>query len=101
MGVRGDLYCLCRAALGAESRVEKAGATRIVCDRVGWDAWGTLVGSGGLFAVCTAGWEYVSAAEHDYLSRILFDCGHSGVAGSDAAMADSKPWAFVRRRHKR
>src|ERR1700728_116178 len=95
MGVWRDLYRLYRAALGAEGRGERAGPPRVVCDRVGWHAWGTLAGSGGLSAVRATGWGDVSAKKHDHLSCVLPDCGNAGVAGADVALADSKPWAFI------
>src|ERR1700730_9065011 len=101
MGVWRDLYCLRSAALGAEGRGERAEPTRIVCHRVGWYAWGTLAVSGGLSAVCAAGWRNVSAEKHDYLPGVLPDCGDLGVAGSDPAMADSQSWAFNPGWHQR
>ncbi len=75
--------------MGAESRSGGAGATKIVCDRVGWDARGAVAGGGGVVAVRTARWKDVSAEEHDYLSGFLLDRRDSGGAGVDAAMANS------------
>src|ERR1700678_1158307 len=101
MGVWRDLYRLRTAALGAEGRGGRAGATRIVCDWVGWHAWGTLAGSGGLSAVCATRGRNVSTEEHDYLPRVLPDRGDPGIAGSESALADSKPWAVNLGQHKR
>ena len=63
VGIWRDLYRLCGAAMGAEGRSGGARATKVVCDRVGRDARSSVTG-GGLVAVCTAGWQDVSAEEH-------------------------------------
>jgi hypothetical protein len=89
VGIWRDLYRLCGAAMGAEGRSGGARATKVVCDRVGRDARSSVTG-GGLVAVCTAGWQDVSAEEHDYLSGVLPDCGDTSGARPNAAVADSK-----------
>src|ERR1700732_1689019 len=90
VGVRRNLCRIRGSALGTKGGGGEARATKSICDRVGWDARGTIASGCRVVAVCTAGRKNVPAEEHDHLPRILLDCRDSGGARADATMADSK-----------
>src|SRR5271156_1424939 len=90
MGIWRNLYRLRGPTLGPEGRGGEAGTAKIVCDRLGWYAWGIVAGCCGVVAVRAAGWKQVSAEKYDHLSGLLLDCGDIGGPGIDAAMAHSK-----------